>query len=341
MELLIVPVVLGLLAALPMLGSSESSGTSSEDLSGDGDQDPTEDETVADKDTDTEASIRIFALDDADWDQEVTAIDGPADGDTLTVGSGPVTVTDADGAGAVDLSAAEQALVYAGEGDSITGSDAADDLYDVVVTLSDDASFSGGAADEVVTVVQSDGAQAFGGGGNDMLVSDHSAALLDGGAGDDTIVGAGESWFAAVNYDSEGDLAETAADTLIGGAGDDRIIAGTNDVVSSGEGSDQVILTADGVQITDHDVSADLVTLSVDEDAADGSWADRITLQETEDGTRLSIDGVESAFFDNVFGLVVGVGDGDDENDTNTLISTEGEVADVSGPVSVWIRPAA
>ncbi|MEM9872085.1 MAG: hypothetical protein AAF822_12585 [Pseudomonadota bacterium] len=142
--------------------------------------------------------------------------------------------------------------------------------------------------------------------GEDILFADEGEDTLFGDSGDDILVGAdileSEEIFditAQTNFlpvplsdfiDLSGEDGE--ADTLNGGFGDDGIIAGSNDVVSTGDGADVVeigdwVTPGAPVTITDFDLAEDVIVYDFF-----GDTPPNVILGELDDGTvTLELDG--------------------------------------------------
>lgn len=140
-------------------------------------------------------------------------LDIPGEADLLTV----LYTDNNDGSGQVAILSA-LAVIDAGQGDTLTGSDG----NDQIVGGNGDDSINAGAGNDSV----------FGGSGNDSVLGGAGADFLDGQQGNDTLAGQG------------------GKDTLIGGEGDDTFqwsVAGDGiDEVSSLGGFDQMQVFATG-----------------------------------------------------------------------------------------------
>ncbi len=123
--------------------------------------------------------------------------------------------------------------------DALDGMSGNDDLYGHFGT--DD--LSGGDGND----------RLFGGQGDDTLSGDDGDDALQGGDGDDYLVGgAGEDALFGGDGDDilsgEDGLDEPARDFLNGGSGDDVILAEDGDVVTGGEGEDEIVVQSDPEQ---------------------------------------------------------------------------------------------
>lgn len=199
-------------------------------------------------------------------------------------------------------------LIFADDGDdTIAAGDGNDRVFgqdgaDIVLGEGGDDFLRGGAADD----------ELHGGAGEDTI---------NGDLGDDQISGADivdysglldavlsgelddlgdDETQATFNQYVDLDADPMEADTLNGGFGDDYIIAGSNDVVNTGEGFDEVAVgewvDPDApVQITDFDPSKDVIEYTYT-----GETEPVATFSENEDGIpTLSIDGATIAHFEN------------------------------------------
>lgn len=219
------------------------------------------------------------------------------------------------------------------EGDERAQGSQGDDLIDT--GGGDDTVFAAGGNDVVLAGADDD--RVFGGDGDDLIVGESGDDFLRGGAGDDLIFGsAGED---VINGDvgddqisgadiidarglfdatqnavltgttlTDADIesfidldADTGeADTLNGGVGNDIIIAGSNDVVNTGSGSDLVnvgqwVDPDEPVQITDFNAVQDDIVYSYE-----GNTEPNVFFGEDDDGTAtLVVDGRIVAYFEN------------------------------------------
>lgn len=183
--------------------------------------------------------------------------------DSANVGGVDEAVTAVSAAGTVDTVLGNNAdnFVLADDGvDETTQLD----LVEGTVTLISDAPVDvvdGGAGDDTI-VTGDEAAYVFGGDGNDVLRAGNSAAALYGGAGADYLDSDGEAGTRAYLDGGIGD------DTLIGDAGDDILDGGEHgveasvgdDIIHGGAGDDQIrggfgadtLSGGDGDDIIDH-----------------------------------------------------------------------------------------
>lgn len=234
----------------------------------------------------------IFGLSDSDDDapaeNENARIEG-TDGDDL-IDAGPGNDT-----------------VFAGPGDDFVDAGPGDDR---VFGGDDDDLIVGAAGDDFLR----------GGSGDDMMFGGAGSDELNGDVGDDVLAGAdiidAEGLVAAgmaaaqngqtVNdvdlsqfIDLDADPLE--ADTLNGGVGDDIIIAGSNDLVDTGSGSDVVnvgewVVEGQPVNIVGFNPAKDAIVYSYS-----GPTTPSVSFGEDDDGTAtLNADGQIVAYFPNV-----------------------------------------
>ena len=159
-------------------------------------------------------------------------------------------------------------------GDSLHGNDGDDDLFggagnDSLFGHNDDDFLYGGAGDDALQ----------GSAGDDLLEGEAGNDALQGGLGDDALRGGvGEDTL----FGGWGDDTLTGADDLQsrdylnGGGGDDLIVAGAGDVVTSGEGTDRIVMgdwigSGGAAQITDYHAQDDSLLFVWDDSAAAGA----------------------------------------------------------------------
>ncbi len=161
--------------------------------------------------------------------------------------------------------------------DTLQGGDGADDLHggdggdhlfghggdDALSGDAGDDSLVGGAGDD--TLQGGEGADALHGGlGDDSLSGGLGRDQLFGGWGDDTLTGVVDDPDTGARDDLD------LRDFLNGGGGDDEITAGRDDIVTTGDGADTVILgewLSEGHQadILDFDIDQDLLRIVFDD----------------------------------------------------------------------------
>ena len=246
----------------------------------------------------------------SDADQ-VTLTDGSADDDQLDGTQGNDRMLGNAGDDALDGSAGNDEL-RGGTGDDTLSGDVAndtlhgqsgvDDLHggadsDVLFGHNEDDFLYGDAGDDALQ----------GSAGNDVLEGGEGADTLSGGLDDDTLTGGAgaDVLFGGWGNDVLNGLMrntsgsdEDDADFLNGGGGDDSILVGSGDIVTAGEGADEIVLgdwltSGTAAHITDYDVEDDSIVLVWDDSAA-GSLEPRITLSvdpDSADQTLIMIDG--------------------------------------------------
>ncbi|KIN74752.1 calcium-binding protein [Sulfitobacter guttiformis] len=173
----------------------------------------------------------------------------------------------------------------------------------------------GGDQDDVL-IGHNDDDTLFGDRGNDALQGSAGSDMLDGGSGDDTLSGGldndtliggagadvlfggwGNDVLSGVTRNGAGGD-DDEGDFLNGGGGDDTIIAGSADIVTAGEGADEIVLGdwlahGEAAQIMDY-VADDDSLLLVWDDSEAGAAEPELTLQidpDRFDQTLILIDG--------------------------------------------------
>ncbi len=182
-----------------------------------------------------------------------------------------------------------------------------------------------------------------GGNGDDTLIGTQKSDYIDGKGGNDLIAGSDLQDFPGVtpaSYDGGiqivGVKDDDAPDTLIGGNGDDTIHAAGEDVVITGEGADDVIVSLEDLQdrapetmvtIEDFDDKQDRLAISFAEYSRDDhdTLLDQTILPDGA-GTIVSLNGVEAAFLKGVEGV-------DPSRISVQLQSDPDETRDMSGDV--------
>ena len=163
------------------------------------------------------------------------------------------------------------------ENDQLHGNEDDDLLYgeigfDTLFGHTGDDQLSGGEDDDSLvgssgndTLLGDGGHDALIGGlDNDSLWGGTGADVLNGGAGNDVLNGLAVGKQGLQYADSD------TGDYLNGGGGDDTIIAGNDDIVTGGEGSDDILLgdwisQGQEAEITDYDASEDSLMLVWDD----------------------------------------------------------------------------
>ena len=206
------------------------------------------------------------------------------------------------GTGDDDLHGAEGNDTLSGDAgrDSLHGEDGDDDLYgsdgeDSLMGHNDDDYLFGGEDDDFL--LGSAGDDRLGGGaGDDVLQGGLDDDALFGGAGSDSLFGGwgDDTLSGGETLASLPGLAENEAlDYLNGGGGDDLIIAGAQDIVTSGEGTDRIVLgdwirSGTATEILDYAPEDDSLMFVWDDSAGAAAPALDI-LPNPEDPTQLQI----------------------------------------------------
>ncbi|THH34763.1 calcium-binding protein [Aliishimia ponticola] len=171
-------------------------------------------------------------------DIAVAQVDGGAGDDAFTIVSGQVILHTGDGQDSVDATNLEGGLIFAGEGDTVIGSDVARSGF-VGISVTGAGEVEGGTSDEVIVAFGS-GASVSGGDGDDSLLSVDGAARLLGGAGDDFIDANAIPLEYSGHWDQSG-AADGYLDIVDAGDGNDRVEDVDNgDIVTLGAGDDLV-----------------------------------------------------------------------------------------------------
>ena len=160
-------------------------------------------------------------------------------------------------------------LLHGGDGSDIANGQAGNDRLfghndaDTLFGGSGDDTVNGSAGNDVL----------FGDLGNDILSGGLGNDALSGGHGVDTLFG---GWDDDVVDGIAGEGADTGQDFLNGGGGNDTIIAGPLDIITGGEGADDILLTGlstdlPPVSILDFEINEDSLLLIWDEEQSDGT----------------------------------------------------------------------
>lgn len=240
-------------------------------------------------DTETPENGMIEPSDDADPSDatppataEGDTIHGTDGNDTLAGDDGDSTILGGDGSDAIDGGSGDDSLsgeggedwIWAGsDNDIASGGDDDDTLHG---ESGDDTLHGNDGDDEIWGHVGSD--LSMGGAGNDYIQDGIGEDTLVGGAGDDGLLGGhdDDTLIGGMGEDElfggEGndllDGTERSADGtdmdgtdyLNGNEGNDTILAGDGDIVTGGEGADQIVLTAS------QNETVTLIDFSQDED---------------------------------------------------------------------------
>lgn len=177
--------------------------------------------------------------------------------------------------------------------DSINGDDGDDNLSggdddDSVMGHNDDDMLHGGAGDDTLigaegndTLMGDTGDDALHGGlDDDVLHGGSGTDTLFGGWGNDTLSGLGDSGGAqGASLAPKGLNDGDEADFLNGGGGDDLIISGQDDIVTAGDGADQIVLgdwitQGHAAHIMDYTATDDSLLFVWDDSIADSTEPD-------------------------------------------------------------------
>lgn len=205
-------------------------------------------------------------------------LDGGNGDDHLFGGDGADTVVGGDGA---DL------MHGAGGNDQMHGDGGSDSLFghfgnDLIEGGTGDDTAHGGQDDDTLS----------GGAGNDALHGNYGDDTLVGGSGLDTLFG-GVGNDLVLGAD-DGDT----RDFVNGGEGNDTLIAGANDILTLGDGADQVmtgswINEGDAIEIMDFDSAEDQLVLLWDLEGQPDPDIDIEADPGTPDHTIIRINGIE------------------------------------------------
>lgn len=205
-------------------------------------------------------------------DAPLTVSGNTGDDEMILSGSGYVA-TGGLGADTIRINGLHSAVVQGGPGDVVFGQDAEDIQSDEptpVIELTGAATLRGGSSDEYVVLRGNDGV-AGGGAGDDTLTAFDGRSTLFGGVGDDRLDGdATDGRFSASQQTFLRDYIGPPGDVLDGGAGDDTLLGGRGDTLTGGAGEDVIDLYFDpdrrgpGAVITDFRPDADQLTIYFD-----------------------------------------------------------------------------
>jgi len=285
------------------------------------------------------------------YDATLVEIDANDGADQIIVESGGAIISTGDGADTVDAHGMDAGVIFAGSGDLVLGSDIESAGYQgtpQVGVVAHGAVFEGGAAAEF-GVALGDGAQMSGNGGNDILHAYEGDAILNGGEGNDTLLGnASPVRFGqdtrVTNVDT---MSNSSLDTLIGGDGDDLLELSRGDLGTGGDGEDifrvfanddDLVLNA--ATITDFSPSEDSLVIQVGGgdpwDYHDPSYdlADRVSYSDDGVTTSVIVDGEIVANIEGVTELSIGFPDHSSLSEHGAPVlyvnSETGEIEDIT-----------
>ena len=215
---------------------------------------------------------------------------GSADADLITGGDHTDQINGYDGGDAIDGGAGNDDVHGAGgddtlfggpDDDTVHGDQGNDDIHgddgdDSVMGHGDDDILYGGVGQDSLHGGEGDD-QLFGEEGSDALQGGLGNDTLEGGAGQDVLFG---GWGADVlngivdDPDTAGIQDRDDQDFLNGGGGDDVILAGQDDIVTTGDGADQIVMgdwigAGHAAHITDFVPTDDALLFVWDDSAAD------------------------------------------------------------------------
>ena len=197
--------------------------------------------------------IEIVSLDELKWS------DGDEDGSlpqTVHLASNP----DAD---ILDASDMKQGLIYAGENDTVFGSDIAQNSGDFGVVITGNGELDGGEGGNT-TILRGDGGLANGNGGNDTILSGAGESTINGGSGDDLLVSNATSLYQPSVSSSAIQMSDHSLDIIDGGLGNDTLHLGKDDIGNGGQGKDHFYLYDFGQTISDFDPVVDKIAVQID-----------------------------------------------------------------------------
>jgi Ca2+-binding RTX toxin-like protein len=271
-----------------------STGSDDADTEGDAPEpnDAVDDTHLAIEDpAETDPDARIDGPTEANWtndDFEVVGPDDLAEADSLHAN---LVVRNDEGGDTVDVRGAHNAIVYSGEGDSVSGGHDTTDGADFVSVSSGGAQVEGGDGDSTF-LSSGDGDSIDAGAGDDLIIGGTGAAQLDGGDGEDTIYASYPDYAAPTATQTYDMYVDDSSDTIDGGAGDDVIYAGSGDIVSGGSGDDSFALFGLDNTVTDFDAAEDQISLQLPAVVDGVSVVEELSstnLTTSDDGTTVTI----------------------------------------------------
>ncbi len=271
-----------------------------------------EDENDAAVAGETEAPVRSLGeiLQGGDDGDAITGgnntdqIHGGAGEDSISGGAGGDVLHGGDGDDAMTGNADDDEI-HGGYGADTLSGDAGDDLAfghpddDLMLGGDGDDTMHGGTGDDTLT----------GGAGNDALHGYLGDDTLIGEAGEDTLFG-GWGDDLVIGLEQQGE--DVAQDYLNGGHGADRIMAGPGDIVTAGEGADQVAVAGWGTedaaaQFLDFDADEDMIVVLYDDSEGDTPPDVALERDSDDDGVmHLLLDGARVMAVSGGAGLTLG-----------------------------------
>lgn len=226
---------------------------------------------------------------DPSEEESVTLTEGSDVNDELEGSHGNDRIRGQDGADTLSGGAGDDELRGDVGDDSLAGDAGEDTLHG----QDGDDIISGGDQDDVL-FGHNDNDELFGDAGNDAMQGSAGNDALDGGAGDDTLQGGldddtltggtgADALFGGWGNDVLNGLMrnstggdDDAGDFLNGGGGDDSILVGNGDIVTAGDGADEIVLgdwlaSGEAAQIMDYDPEDDSLVLIWDDSVANST----------------------------------------------------------------------
>ncbi len=311
---------------------------------GEGDSDQNDDGIGGQQDNSQNYGVILNTLSDAEWDSDDDITLTAEEFKELTGSSNfPVTIKDGEQVDEINASETEHGLVYLSEGDTLTGSDVAEELFDFTAIAQGMVEIQGGDSDEVL-IANGNGASVDGGKGNDLLISDSGASTLHGGDGDDTLLGNGSLLLEPSAGSTTGYLLDDAPDYLDGGAGDDYIAASNEDTVIGGAGADEIVVTGGNATIVDFDPDEDILNIALGSGAINVNpythesynLDDRIELHRSNDELTIEVDGDHFMTITCDEATSVGYLNGGDLGETTYL--TTHEIGDARPDILIYVE---
>jgi hypothetical protein len=204
-------------------------------------------------------------------------LEGELNNDRIRGQDGNDTLRGGDGDDELRGDAGDDALFGGSGNDTLLGQDGNDFVFG---GDQDDVLFGHNADDELFGDAGDDTLQ--GSAGNDALQGGVGDDALQGGLDDDTLIGGsgsdalfggwGNDVLSGLMRNSAGGD-DDASDFLNGGGGDDSILVGAGDIVSAGDGADEIVLgdwlvSGDAAQIVDYTADDDSIVLIWDDSVA-------------------------------------------------------------------------
>ena len=204
-------------------------------------------------------------IDGAEGNDRIQGLDGD---DNLNGGAGDDELRGDSGEDALDGGAGNDTLLGEDGADIMRGGDANDTLFG---QNADDLLFGEDGNDSLQASAGND--ELDGGAGNDTLSGGLDDDTLTGGAGADLLFGGwGNDVLSGLMRNAVG-VDEDDSGFLNGGGGDDSILVGAGDIVSAGDGADEIVLgdwlgAGEAAEILDYSAEDDSLVLVWDDGSA-------------------------------------------------------------------------